>query len=160
VSGAEFKPKKLDRESIEAPLEPQWRAMGPEQERRLLEKSREEYRRFQAFGPRARRRVRVYMLGTAAGFAVIGWFLIDGSLRAIWIFGAVGAGLGLGVALLRPTDFLCGLLYAIAGLVASLLHRGGGRAGMLMALLTAFCFGCIGIACGRAEDYRRTDGDD
>jgi hypothetical protein len=161
VSDKGFKPKKLDRESLETPLEPQWRVMGPDAEHRLHEKSKAQYRRFRSFGARSRRRVRVYTLGTAIGFAAIAWLLIDASLRTIWVFGGVGAALGIVVAILRPTDYLCGLLYGMAGLAGYWwLRPGGGRVGVLMAMLTLLCFGTIGIACGRVEEFKRIDGDD
>jgi hypothetical protein len=161
VKDGGFKPRKLDRESLEAPLEPQWRVMGAEQEQRQYEKSKAQYRRFQTLGPRTRRRLRVYVLGTSVGFACIAWLLIDASFRSLWVFGGVGAVLGAAVAFLHPTDFLCGLLYGVAGLVGYFLLRpGSGHAGILMALLTLMCFGTIGIACGRAEESKRMDGED
>jgi hypothetical protein len=161
VSGGEFKPKNLDRESLEAPLEPQWRVMGADQEKRLYEKSREDYRRFQVFGPRMRRRLRIYVLGTAAGFAAVGWFAISGTLRSLLVFGGLGALLGAVVAFLRPSDFLCGLLYAITAIVAELVvFKGGGLGALIMIMSSALFFGIVGIACGRMEEFKRFDGED
>src|SRR5204863_3458083 len=105
----------------EAPLEPHWRVMGAETEHELHEKSKQEYRRFQPFAPRMRRRLSIYALGTAAGFAGFGWVFLRGNLHTLWLFGGIGALLGVVVAFLRPTDFACGLLYALTALVGTVL---------------------------------------
>lgn len=162
MSDKPFKPAKLPLESVEAPLEPHWRVMGAEQEKKLHEKAVAEFHRYRLLGPRMRRRLRIYVLGTAAGFAAVGWFFISGSTRALWVFGGLGALVGAVVAWLRPTDFLCGLIYAFAGVTAqvAMFRDVGGRALMMMVVLGALFFGIVGIVCGRMEEFRRLDGED
>lgn len=156
-----FKPKKLGRESLDTPLEPQWRVMGADQEKRLHERTVEQYRRFQVWGPRMRRRLRIYVLGTAAGFAVVGWLFLLATWRTLWIFGGVGAALGAVVAVLRPSDFLCGLLYALTGLAGSvILMRNVGLGAIGIVLSCTLFFFVVGVALGRVEEFKRLDGED
>jgi hypothetical protein len=151
-----FRPKALSRESVEAPLEPHWRLMGPEEEKRLHRLAVAEHRRFRPFGPRWRGRMVHYGLGTAAGFAIAGFLLVSASPHVAATFAAVGLLLGAGVAILRPLDFLCGTLYGIAGFAAT---AASGLHLLLAVLAGGAAFG-IGIAIGRGEEFKRVDGED
>ena len=150
-----FKPKPLDRESLDVPLDPRWKVMGPEEEARLHARAVADHRRFQPLNPRMRRRLIVYVLGTAVGFALLGWLFLSASWRALAIFAGAGAALGAAVAWLRPSRFTTSGLYAVAGLVGSYVL--GTHA--LLALLTGMLCASVGVLMGVLEELKRFDGE-
>ena len=151
-----FRPKRLRAESVQAPLRPEWKVMGEQEAHRLHEQAVADHRRFQWFGPRMRRRLLRYVVGTAVGFAVIGWLFVTGDVATFVTFFLVGIPLGAVVAVMRPLDFTAGALYALAALVAMFLtHRH-----LLLAALAALLFGSLGIAIGRGEEMKRLDLED
>jgi len=150
-----FKPKALGRESVEAPMEPHWKVMGPKAEKELHAKAQAQHRRFQTFAPLSRRRLLLYVPGTAAGFAFLAWFFLRASLQTLAIFGAVGAVLGAAVAWFRPLDFTAGALYMLAGLLGAFLLG----TQILMSLLFGMLSACVGLVIGRAEEWKRYDGE-
>ncbi len=150
-----FHPKPLPKASVEAPLEARWKVMGDEEARRLHERAQAEHRRWARFGPVSRKRFLVAVIGSSVGFALLGWLFISGNTRSLLYFGVAGAFLGVVNAVVRPAEFLTGLFYALAGLVAVL--KMGGH--ILQGILAAFCLGVIGIAVGTTESLKRLDGD-
>lgn len=152
-----FRPKRLRAESVEAPLEPQWKVMGEEEAQRLHEKSLAQHRRLAPLGGRWRRRMVRYVVGTAVGFGLLGWFLIGSDWATLRSYTITGIPLGALVALWRPLDFTAGSLYALAGMSASLF---AGRTNLLMVMLAGLVCGCIGIALGRVEEGKRLDLED
>ncbi len=150
-----FQPKPLSKASVEAPLEARWKVMGDEEARRLHARALDEHRRWARFGPVSRRRFLVAVIGSAVGFAALGWLFISGNTRALLYFGVAGACLGVANVLVRPAEFLTGLFYGLAGLVA-VLQMGGH---ILQGILAAFCLGTIGVAVGTTRSLKRLDGE-
>jgi uncharacterized membrane protein YjjP (DUF1212 family) len=156
-----FNPKPLPRVSVEVPMEPRWKVMGAEDAKRLHERAQAQHERFRPMGARRRRRFVRYVLGTAIGFAAIGFLFVAGDFRTIWVHFLVGMPLGAIVAWTDPGDFATGALYAAAGFLATVLrrpfHGWSELAALLMACLVALLMGCIGIALRRAEENKRMD---
>jgi hypothetical protein len=155
-----FKPKPLPRISVDVPMEARWKVMGPEDAKRLHERAQEQHERFRPMGARRRRRLVRYVLGTALGFAAIGFLFVAGDFTTIWVHFLVGMPLGAVVAWTYPGDFTTGALYAVAGFVATVLRRpmhGSPVAAVLFGCLVALLMGCIGIALGGAEANKRMD---
>ena len=151
-----FKPKSLTRESVEAPMQPGWRVMGEDEERRLHENALAEHRRYATWNPRFRRRVVKYVVGTAIGFAIAGYLFVLGHASTLLAFAAVGAVLGVIVAWWRPTDFTASMLYVAAGLVGGALAH----ASFFFTVLGALWLGIVGIIVGRGEEMKRVDFED
>ncbi len=150
-----FQPKPLPKASVEAPLEARWKVMGDDEARRLHARAQDEHRRWARFGPVSRKRFLIAVIGSAVGFAVLGWLFISGNTRTLLYFGAAGAFLGVINVIVRPAEFLTGLFYGLAGLVAVL--KMGGH--FLQAILAAFCLGTIGIAVGTTRNLKNLDGE-
>jgi hypothetical protein len=151
-----FRPKPLPPESYEAPMEPHWRVMGEAEEKRLHEQAIAEHRRFLPFGPRARKRLLRYVLGSAAGFFLCCFFLVKIRFTTCLTYAGVGAGLGVVVAYLRPSHAVAAVLYGLFGVAA------GAIAGlpMLATMFSMFAFVVVGAAVGIGEDAKRMDFDD
>ena len=155
-----FRPKRLRAESVEAPLEPQWKVMGAEQSRELHEEALAQHRRYAFLGPRWRRRMTRYVVGTVVGFGFLGWLLVGGDWPTVRSFLLVGAPLGAIVGHWRPLDFTAGALYALAAMVASILAGRTNALTMLLMMMAGLVCGCIGIALGRVEEGKRLDLED
>lgn len=156
TEGGKFKPKSLPRESVEAPMQPHWRVMGSEEEKRLHAQAVEEHRRFSPSSRRNRRRFLRYVVVSAIGFGVGGWAVAQDNLKSFLVFAGVGSLVGALFSWWRPIDFLAGLIYAAFGLLGGLLVG----AHLLIAVLASLWFGIIGIAVGRQVEMRRMDGED
>ena len=150
-----FKPKALSRESLDVPVEPHLKVMGPKAEKELHEKALEQHRRYKVFGPRQARRLRLYVPGTAVFFALVGWLFLQGTWRAFGIFGLVGAFLGAAVALLHPREFAACALYLLAALIATYLLD----MPMSVCLRFSVLVSLIGVAVGRSEQMKWMDGE-
>ena len=150
-----FRPKALSKASLEAPMEPRWKVMGPDEAKRLHAAALAQHHRFNPFGPRLRKRFATITIGTSVAFIVLGWLMVSGTMRVFLPFGGVGLALGAVVAILRPYDFLAGALYALAALVAALMMH----TPLLLAMLAAMGFYCIGIMTGRVEEGKALDGE-
>ena len=153
--GEKWKPKPLSKASIEAPMEARWKVMGAEEAKRLHRLAQSEHHRFNPFGPRLRSRFLKVTIGTAVAFVVLGLLFVSWTWRTIPMFGLAGFALGAVVAIFRPYDFLAGLLYGLACLVAGILSG----AHLVLLLPAAFLFASIGIAMGRVEQGKVIDGE-
>lgn len=155
-----FRPKSLKAESLEAPMDPRWKIMGPEEEKRLHEKRLEEHRRFRPLGPRTRRRFLRLGGATTLVFVAIGFLFVG---RVWWAYPVVGFLLGLVVTFLRPPDMMLAILYGGAGFVVILggfgWHVGSGLEMLLLGFGTVI-FTVMGWVVGMDEDLRRLDGED
>jgi hypothetical protein len=143
----------LSRASVEAPLDPRWKILGPEEAARLHRRRQAEHARWNLLGPRNRRRFLRYFLGTAVGFAGLAWLVIGADARTLLLGAGAGALVGTAMAVLRPSEYLAGGLYGLAGLGTAF---AAGRH-PLLALLAAMMIGCVGLALGRLEELKRFD---
>lgn len=150
-----WKPRPLSKASIEAPLEPRWKVMGPDEEKRLHAVAQAEYHRLNPLGPRLRKRFLSITIGTSVAFMILGWLLVSGTTRVFLPFGGIGLGLGAVVAILRPYDFLAGALYAFASVTAGFVMH----AHLFVTLASAMIFYTIGIMTGRVEEGKALDGE-
>ncbi len=150
-----FKPKPLSKASIEAPMEPRWKVMGPDEERRLHALAQAEHHRFNPFGPRLRKRFLTISIGTSVAFMVLGWLVVSGTTRVFLPFGGVGLALGAIVAITRPYDYLAGALYALASVTAGFVMH----ASLFVVFASAMIFYTIGITTGRVEEGKALDGE-
>ncbi len=152
-----FKPRKIPAVSLEAPLERRWEVMGDEEAARLHAQRQEEAVRFSWRAPRTKRRaIRCFVL-TPLGFMVLGWAFVGGNPRTALAFLLAGFPLGVLTFVLRPVDYLSGLVYAVCGVLAAVIAA---KPHVMMLLLIAMFCGCIGIAQGRVEQGRRLDLED
>lgn len=152
-----FRPKRLSRVSVDAPRERRWDVMGEEEATRLHAMRQAEELRFSPLGPRTRKRALRCFVLTPIGFACLGWLFVSGNVKGAVAFFVAGLLLGGLTYVLRPLDYLSGLVYALAGVAASFLI---GHRHLLMTLLVAMLCGSIGIAMGRTEELRRLDCED
>ena len=150
-----FKPKPLSKASLEAPMEARWKVMGPEEAKRLHQLAQSEHHRFNPCGPRLRTRFLKVSIGTAVSFVLLGLLLISWSWRVIPTFGLAGFLLGAVVAIFRPYDFLAGLLYGLACLIAGFWQG----AHLVLLVPAAFLVACLGIEMGRVEQGKVFDGE-
>lgn len=157
TSPGKFRPKSLKSESLEVPMRPEWNVMGAAEAQRLHEEALARHRKFQPFAQRIRKRLIRYVVGTTVASAFLCWFFVTGLPKTVLFFALAGIPLGAAVAILRPNDFLTGLLYAVAALTAILC---AGGTNVQMAAMAALLFGCIGIAVGRGEEMKRFDLED
>jgi len=151
---AKFKPARLSRASIEAPMEARWRVMGAQDAARFHRQALAEHARFSRTGPRSRRRFVTLSIGTMIASATLS-FVLFFTTWFVPVFAVAGFVLGAVVAVVRPFDYLCGLLYGLAGLGASL----SAHIHPLLALLTGAVFFCIGLVAGRFEEFKVIDGE-
>ncbi len=152
-----FKPRKIPKVSLEAPLERRWDVMGDEEAKRLHARRQEQAVRFSWRGPRTKKRALRCFVLTPLGFMVFGWAFVGGNPRTALAFLAAGVPLGALTFFLRPVDYLSGLVYALCGVLAAAL---AGRPNVLMLLMVGMLCGCVGIAQGRVEMDRRMDMED
>jgi hypothetical protein len=150
-----FRPSKLPKASLEAPLEAHWKVMGAEDAKRLHARAQADHARWNPVSPRNRRRFLRVALGTSVAFALLGWFFVAGGLRGFLAFAGFGFLLGAVVALVRPYDYLCGALYGLAAVGAGVVC--GARVFVLAP--AAAIFYMVGIATGRVEDGKAFDGE-
>jgi hypothetical protein len=152
-----FKPKKLSATSLEAPMQRRWDVMGADEAKRLHAKAQTEAQRFSWTGPRTKKRLLRYLVLTPLGFALLGWFFVGTDLRTFAAFLLVGLPVGGLMMVIRPADYLAGLIYAICGLVAIVWT---GRVGLMSLAFGTLLIGSIGMIVGRGEEMRRMDLED
>jgi hypothetical protein len=152
---SKFKPKPLSPESYEAPMEAQWRVMGAAEEKRLHEAAVSTHRRFQPFGPRMKRRLVRYVIGSAVGFFVLCFAFVAMRFTTCLTFAGVGALVGAVFARLRPPDHLAGAIYALCGVAAAALASQS----LFKTVFTGFFFYVVGLAVGMGETMKESDGD-
>ena len=150
-----WKPKPLSKASIEAPLEARWKAMGPDEAKRLHAVAQAEHHRFNPFSPRLRKRFLTITIGTSVAYMILGWLVVSGTSRVFLPFGGIGLALGAIVAITRPYDYLAGALYALASVTAGVLMH----ASLFVTFASAMVFYTIGITTGRVEEGKALDGE-
>lgn len=152
-----FQPRKIPKVSLEAPLERRWDVMGTEEAKRLHAQRQEEARRFSWRAPRTKKRALRCFVLTPLGFMVLGWAFVGGNPGTALAFFVAGFPLGAMTFVLRPVDYLSGLVYALAGVLACAIC---GKVHLFQLASIVMLCGCIGIAQGRVEEGRRLDMED
>jgi hypothetical protein len=142
---------------VDVPVEAHWRSLPEDDAKRFHEKALAEHRKFAAFGPRRRRRLRRYVLYGAVGYALFAWlFLVRPPILA---FAGLGAVAGAAVALLRTGDFTTGLVLGGAAFAAMTATQHPTVLQFLFTASACLLFGAIGILVGRGEEMKRFDGE-
>ena len=155
-----FRPKRLPKEVVDVPIEGHWRALPPEEAEEFRRRNLAQYRRFRPFSKTMRRRFLSCTIGSAVGFAAVGWLFVQATAAVALAFLGVGLVVGVVVTWWRPADFKAGGFYALAAFVAVVLGIGASLVALFKGILAALLFSCIGIALGRVQEGRNLDQED
>jgi hypothetical protein len=158
MGNAPFRPARLSREAVEAPLPGFLARTDLKEAKRVQAIAVANRRRWAPFGKAMQRRLLRGALGGAVVSGVVGWLMLASSLGGFVVFTLLGGLAGAAVAVLALGAFLAGALFgavAMAGLGMSGVFGITGPAGISKIVL----FALIGVVLSIGEAAQRSDGD-